>query len=88
MRFLAKETVDSRMYELQQEKLQETQGLIQEFQADRSMGPSVLRMILGKAWYDEEADDDEACDDEGDESGECVSESEHDNTQKDPDFEA
>lgn len=62
MRFLAEDTIDTRMYDLQQQKLKETQGAIQEFQADKSLGPRTLRMILGEAWYDEEANDDEVDD--------------------------
>lgn len=69
VRFLADDTIDSRMHELQQQKLDETQDAIEEFQADKSLGPRTLRMILGKAWYDEEVNDDEVSDYEGEEEG-------------------
>lgn len=65
IRFLANDTIDTRMYEKQQEKLEEMQDAIQEFQADKSLGSHTLRDILGKAWYDEEVDDDEVSDYEG-----------------------
>lgn len=68
MRFLAKDTIDTRMYMLQQAKLDETEGALGEFQADQSLGTEKLREILGGAWLDEGFGYRERSDDEEDDS--------------------
>lgn len=80
------------MYKLQQQKLNETQDAIQEFQADKSLGPHVLRLILGEPWCDEEVNDDEVDDEVDDDEDEGIDDSEElptddDNDAEDGDYE-
>lgn len=52
-RFLAQDTIDTRIYELQLAKMAETENSLEEFQADKSLTTETLREILGGAWLEE-----------------------------------
>ena len=64
-RILAKDTVDDRIYEMQQNKLSQMAGSLQEFHAEKGLGARALRRLLGDRWK-ANGDDNYGSDDETD----------------------
>lgn len=65
VRILAKDTIDDRIYEMQENKLSQMAGSLQEFHAERGLGARALRKLLGDRWK-ANGDDKHGSDDETD----------------------
>lgn len=65
LRFLADDTVDTRMYNLQQKKLKETNNALDEFSVDIKLTCKTMEKLLG--WRDNEDGSEEDVDQEEDE---------------------
>lgn len=64
-RILAKRTVDEKIYNLQEEKLEQMEGALQEFHAEKALGARDIGKILGRRWT-KKGDDNSASNDETD----------------------
>lgn len=49
-RILAKNTIDDKIYQLQEKKLEQMAGSLQEFHAEKGLGARGLRRLLGDRW--------------------------------------
>lgn len=59
VRFLARDTIDTRMQEMQENKMKKISNALQYFQGDKSLGPHALRRVLGFRFQREGDDDDQ-----------------------------
>lgn len=60
MRLLAEDTVDTRMFKMQQNKIKQVSTALEKFQEDKSFGLRALRRVLGVRFLRRGDENDEA----------------------------
>lgn len=60
MRLLAEDTVDTRMFKMQQNKIKQVTTALEKFQEDKSFGLRALRRVLGVRFLRRGDENDEA----------------------------
>lgn len=58
VRILASGTIDDEIYKLQQKKLQQMEGSLQEFHVEKGLGARTIRKLLGDRWKSKGDDND------------------------------